>query len=65
MEKWIKVSDMKPTLHKDVLIYAEKVEDNIDIGRYLGDGWGWDSNLYLTKYGKITHWRELPESPQE
>ena len=58
---WNKVSDGFPKKFKDVITWGK--DTKFDIHEYDGDNWvdsmGWTPSV------EITHWRELPEKPEE
>jgi hypothetical protein len=77
--EWIKVEDRLPKDDCDVLVYHAK-DDHITVGCfdkdnrsyyiesdgskfYIDDGW--ETEIPWAQKGRVTHWRPLPEKPNE
>lgn len=65
--QWIRVEDKLPNIGDYSLILME-VDQNIERGKYLGDG-DWRGNWFSRKGRnctyKVTHWMPMPELPVE
>ena len=66
--KWIPVTDRLPEDGSDVLAYLKYADNRrIAAANYYKGTWQ-DcimGRLYLTEEGFVTHWRPLPEPPEE
>jgi len=72
MSEWVKVGDRLPEVCDDIgckryLTYS--AGGAYSIGSYDKYGWSTERNFIATEIGlcevPVTHWRELPEAPNE
>ena len=66
MTTWISVEEKQPENRQRVLTYCH-VRNEIDVHAHrpdYHDGWWIGRTNYPINKGYITHWAELPESPE-
>lgn len=72
MNEWIKFTDKKPEIEKDILVYFGNYNGCImDVYTYLGDYFERGVDIYDNCRGDLedfedggaTHWMKLPEPP--
>ena len=71
MNEWIKIEDRKPPQDCYVLVARFDGRPNVNmfflqIASRIGDSWidDHDGELIPPKYGAVTHWMPLPETPK-
>ena len=67
--RWIPVSEKLPEDEENVLVNITEVDGSpvIDFGYYTPGNnafEGWQTNYFMA-FGKVTHWRPLPEPPEQ
>jgi len=71
---WISIDDRLPPIHVDVLVYNgikcsvsfyEPPMNSPFQAINASKGWRWDWSEEDYEYDKITHWMELPKTPNE